>query len=441
MKVLGKSAHSRPDRVRRASHLIPDPVVEREIAGVRRTAFAEEPFGRLAGLAAMMTGAVSASVLIAQARPAAQGWRVAAGTVPGGRGDLAGESLCRYVVESGEPLLIHDASPAPPAGAGLPAGRNSVIAWAGFPVRDASGCAIGALCVADDLPRQWASHDIEILTTLAAVASREAALQVIEEHQDEHAELVRTLQESLLPQRLPAIPGLDVAASYEIGGGGAEVLGDFYDVFPSVRGHWGVVVGDVCGKGVPAAKTTALARYTLRAHAFRQSRPSAILAGLNQALLGWDTDDKRFLTAIYATVRPIQPGALVRVSAGGHPLALVRAADGTVRTLGQPGTLLGLVAHPELRDTRQVLRPGDSLVMFTDGVTEARSHLDRQLFGEERLEHLLAGLAEMPAERMADAILESARSHCGGIIPDDTVVMVIKVPSSQGRRYDSRAVA
>ena len=162
------------------------------------------------------------------------------------------------------------------------------------------------------------------------------------------------------------------------------MLGDFYDVFPSVRGGWGLVVGDVCGKGAPAAKSTALARYTLRAQAHRGSRPSVILADLNQALLDWDTDDRRFLTAIYATVRPILAGALVQVSAAGHPLALLRRADGTVRALGRPGTLLGLVAEPELHDTRRLLRPGDSLVLYTDGLTEARSHLDRQFYGERR---------------------------------------------------------
>jgi serine phosphatase RsbU (regulator of sigma subunit) len=131
----------------------------------------------------------------------------------------------------------------------------------------------------------------------------------------------QTLQESLLPPSLLEIPGLNVAARYAAGGTGAEVLGDFYDVFPSVRGSWGIAVGDVCGKGAPAAKSTALARYTLRAEAHRESRPSVILAALNQALLDWLTDDPRFLTAIYATVRPTAGGASVHISSGGHPLA------------------------------------------------------------------------------------------------------------------------
>jgi phosphoserine phosphatase RsbU/P len=367
-------------------------------------------------------------VVIAAGPQGAGGWRLAVGTAPD-QGSRAEESLCHYVIDSNEPLLIDDARRDQPIIAGVPPGHAGVIAWAAFPIRDPSGCAIGALSVTGRLPRVWTAHDIEVLTMLAEVASREAALQAIEEHGAERAELARTLQESLLPPRLPDVPGLQVAASYAAGGTGAEVLGDFYDVFPSVRGSWGLVVGDVCGKGAPAAKGTALARYTLRAQAHRGSRPSVILGGLNQALLDWDTDDRRFLTAIYVTVRPILAGALVQVSAAGHPLALLRRSDSTVRTLGRPGTLLGLVAEPDLHDTRRLLRPGDSLVLYTDGVTEARSHLlDRELYGESRLEELVASLGGLPAARMADAILKSARSFSGGNLSDDTVVLVLKVP-------------
>ena len=427
MKVLGRAVRPGSDREGTVALLVPDVRAEPDIAAIRRDVFAEEPFGRVARLAAMLAGASSASVVLGAARPATGGRRVAVGSVAD-RGGMAGESLCNFVIDSNEPLLIDDARHDLPLIAGVPAGQDSLIAWAGFPVRDPSGCAIGALSVTGQLPRVWTAHDIEVLTMLAAVASREATLQAVEEHGAERAELARTLQESLLPPRLPGIPGLQVAASYAAGGTGAEVLGDFYDVFPSVRGAWGLVVGDVCGKGAPAAKSTALARYTLRAQAHRGSRPSGILAGLNQALLDWDTDDRRFLTAIYATVRPILAGALVQVSAAGHPLALVRRADGTVRTLGRPGTLLGLVAKPELHDARRLLRPCDTLVLYTDGVTEARSHLDRQFFGEDRLENVVAALGGLPAAGMANAILKSARAFSGGNLSDDTVVLVLKVP-------------
>jgi serine phosphatase RsbU (regulator of sigma subunit) len=248
------------------------------------------------------------------------------------------------------------------------------------------------------------------------------------QHGAERAALAQTLQESLLPSRLPVIPGLQVAARYVAGGIGAEVLGDFYDVFPSVRGSWGMVVGDVCGKGVPAAKSTALARYTLRAEAHRETRPRLILAALNQALLEWITDDPRFLTAIYATVRPTVAGASVQISSAGHPLALVRRADGRVQASGRPGTLLGIVPDPDLHDSRTQLRAGDSLVLFSDGVTEARGHIDRDLYGDDRLRDLIAGLGDVPAARIADSIQQAALAFTGGDSSDDTVTLVLKVP-------------
>jgi serine phosphatase RsbU (regulator of sigma subunit) len=253
-------------------------------------------------------------------------------------------------------------------------------------------------------------------------------MQVALELGAERAILAQTLQESLLPPRLPGIPGLQVAARYMAGGTGGEVLGDFYDVFPSVPGSWGVVVGDVCGKGVAAAKSTALARYTLRAEAHRETRPGVILAALNQALLDWLTDDPRFLTAIYATVRPTLAGAAIQVSSAGHPLALLRRADGRAQAFGRPGTLLGLLPDPELDESRGLLRAGDSLVLFTDGVTEARSHIDRDLYGDDRLRDLVAGLGDMPADRIADAIRRDVVAFGGGHISDDTVVLVLKVP-------------
>jgi hypothetical protein len=262
---------------------------------------------------------------------------------------------------------------------------------------------------------------------LAQVAAGEVALQAPLRHGAERAALAQTLQQILLPPRLPDIPGLKVAARYAAGGTGAEVLGVFYDVFPSVRGSWGMVVGDVYGKRVPAAKSTALARYILRAQAHRQMRPSLILAALNQALLTGLPDEPRFLTAVYATVRSTAAGASVQISSAGHPLALVRRADGRVQELGRPGTLLGLLPDPELHDSRSMLRAGDSLIMFTDGVTEARSHIDRDLYGD-RLRGLIAGLADMSAARMAEAIQQATLSFSGGKISDDTVALVLMVP-------------
>jgi phosphoserine phosphatase RsbU/P len=416
MKVLG----SAPNPVLAAARTGLPPVP----AGDR----ADEPFDRVARLAAMILGTPLAAVSLTEGRPAGGRSDPGSGDVGGLRG-LVERSLCRKVIDSADELIVSDARLDPRMSAISPVEPGSVLTWAGFPVRDPDGQVTGALWVADYRPRQWSAGDIEILRTLALVASGEVALRIALERGAEAELLARTLQESLLPPRLPKIPGLQVAARYAAGGTGSEVLGDFYDVFPSVQGSWGMAVGDVCGKGVAAAKSTALARYTLRAEAHRETRPSRILATLNRALLDWLTDDPRFLTAIYATVRPTLAGASVRVSSAGHPLALVRRADGRVQTLGQPGTLLGLLPEPELHDSRGLLRAGDSMILFTDGVTEARGHADRDLFGDDRLSSVIARLGDESATGIAEAIQRAVHVFSGAAISDDTVALVLKVPA------------
>lgn len=387
----------------------------------------EEPLDRVARLAAMVLGTPTAFVILDDGRVFC-GQSLPRARTTGDRQRPAGHSLGRRVIDSGDKLIICDARLDPRTAATGPVGRARVAAWAGLPVRGPDGLVLGALCVADHLPRQWSAGDEAVLEILAHFAASEVALRVALGQAAERGLLAQTLQESLLPPRLPEIPGLEVAARYVAGGTGAEVLGDFFDVFPSVRGSWGLVVGDVCGKGVPAARSTALARYTLRAEAHRQGQPSLILAALNQALLDWLTDNPLFLTAIYATVRPTPAGAVVRISSGGHPLALVRRSGGRLLAFGRPGTLLGLIRDPELHDSRLLLRAGDSLVLFTDGVTEARSHIDRDLYGEDRLRGVIAALGQASAAKLADAIHQDVLAYSGGVFSDDTVILVLKVP-------------
>jgi phosphoserine phosphatase RsbU/P len=389
------------------------------------TAGLEESLGRVAALAAAALSAPSAAVMCANAHalPGISG--------PAGIGDQRSpyaQLLCAEVVGSEDKMIIGDTRLGwHPSSADLP-GRARVIAWAAVPVRDQDGHVAGVLWVADRRPRSWSASDVAVLEMLAEVASSDVTLRAALAHSAGRAALARTLEESLLPPPLLGIPGLQVAARYAAAGTGAEVLADFCDVFPSAGSTWGMVVGDVCGKGSAAAKATALARHTLRAAARRQTRPSLILAQLNQMLLDWPTDDPRFLTAIYAAVRPVPFGATVRISSAGHPLALVRTANGRVHEVGRPGTLLGVLARPELHDVQRLLRAGDSMIMYSDGVTEARRGLTCDLYGDERLRGLVARLGGLTAAAMAEAIRSAAMRFSGGRLSDDIVALVMRVP-------------
>ena len=237
--------------------------------------------------------------------------------------------------------------------------------------------------------------------------------------------LAHTLQESFIPPAPPAIPGLDVAATYRPAGQGDEVGGDFYDVFETGRGEWVIVLGDVCGKGVEAAKVTALARYTIRTAAMQTRQPSAVITTLNQALLNQHID--RFLTVVYARVQRNPRGECsVTIASAGHPLPLRATPDGRVDTIGRPGTLLGVVAAPELHDTVIQLAPADVVVFHTDGVTEARRA--QEFFGDARLRRTLVSHRDENAANIAGRIVDEALDFQSGIPRDDIAIVVLKVP-------------
>jgi PAS domain S-box-containing protein len=250
---------------------------------------------------------------------------------------------------------------------------------------------------------------------------------------EERDQVARTLQRSLLPAALPEIPGAEVAARYVAAGEGNEVSGDFYDCFATGGGDWALVIGDVCGKGAEAATLTALARYTLRAAAAHTRRPRAVLGELNEALLRQRLD-YRFCTVLYVSLTPRGGHVDAEVATGGHPLPLVLRATGEVETAGRPGTLLGIVDDPDLSEQRVSLWPGDALVLYTDGVTEATA-ADRAL-GSGRFEAFLASCAGGGAETIAEAVEREAVSSQHGPPRDDVAVVVVRALGGHAASFD-----
>jgi serine phosphatase RsbU (regulator of sigma subunit)/anti-sigma regulatory factor (Ser/Thr protein kinase) len=236
-----------------------------------------------------------------------------------------------------------------------------------------------------------------------------------------------TLQESLLPTQLPEIPGVQAAAEFRPAGEPHVVGGDFYDVFQGDDGSWAVVVGDVCGKGASAAAVTGLARYTLRAAAMHESRPSRVLDVLNDALLR-QRSPSEFCTVAFARLEPNGPHARATVSSGGHPLPLVLRSEGAVETVGSHGTLLGVLEHPKLNDATVELRAGDTLVLYTDGLTDA--YAPERIVTHADLTTALASLAGRSAPEIAR---EVARTLLGGTDHeprDDIALLVLRIPAA-----------
>ncbi len=253
-----------------------------------------------------------------------------------------------------------------------------------------------------------------------------AARRRAEESEARARVLAETLQRSFLPPDIVTVPGLDVGGAYRPAGDGSEVGGDFYDVLQTGQATWGVVLGDVCGKGAAAAVVTALVRYTVRAGALHVSSPAALLTGVHEALLSCYPDTH--CTALFMLLDPVPDGYRLTMGAGGHPLPMCRRADGSIETLGRPGSFLGLYETVQISESAATLAPGDIVVLYTDGVTEARR--GDCFFEEEGLAKVLGTCAELTAQAIADAIVAAALAYQHDVSRDDIAVVVIKVPSS-----------
>jgi serine phosphatase RsbU (regulator of sigma subunit) len=272
--------------------------------------------------------------------------------------------------------------------------------------------------------RQFDEHDLalaEDLALRAAAAIENARLF------ETASTIAHTLQSSLLPPVLPDLPGLDLAAAYRPAGKGYEVGGDFYDVFNTAEDQWYLVIGDVCGKGAEAAAVTALARYTIRAAAVRSRSPAAVLRWLSDAMIQQSGGAGRFCTIACAHLDLSRAPARVTVACGGHPLPLLVRADRSAEEVGAPGTLLGLVARPELQDRTAELRAGDTLVLYTDGLTEAQA--PRRVWSPDELAEAARAAAGGPAAATVDGLMGATIGSLAQLRDDVAVLAVRAAPN------------
>lgn len=245
------------------------------------------------------------------------------------------------------------------------------------------------------------------------------SMRTVEAARQDAAELAETLQRTLIPPTPPVIDGLAIAAAYRPAGDGHVVGGDFYDVFQVGDSDWVAVVGDVTGKGVAAALVTAFVRHTIRDLAIRVPDPAELLAALNGAMLAHDTD--RFCTVVVLRLSHDGDDWSICGCVGGHPLPLVRHADGSVEELGSHGSLVGVISAPTFRTFEHTLGD-DLLVLYTDGVIEARR--ERELYGMERLAPLLAATGH-DAAAVTTAVVSSVLDFQEGDPRDDIAVLTL----------------
>jgi serine phosphatase RsbU (regulator of sigma subunit)/PAS domain-containing protein len=276
------------------------------------------------------------------------------------------------------------------------------------------GHTLGAMTfVFSESGRRYTEHDLAFaqeLAARAATAIENARLYT------ERSEVAHTLQASLLPEALPEVPGWRFAADYRPGQRGAEVGGDFYDVFPVDGGHI-VLLGDVTGKGVIAAALTSLVRHTARTAAAFDPCPSSVLAVVNRALR------QRPKLAPVTMLCGLLRGDELTLAVGGHPLPLLKRGNRPAEKIGVTGLLLGAVHdYAGAEDVTVALAPGDTLLLYTDGVTDTPGAEGR--FGDERL-RAAVDAAPLDPDALLAAVSAALDAFARGTVLDDRAVLVL----------------
>ncbi|APE15419.1 hypothetical protein BOH72_09520 [Mycobacterium sp. WY10] len=336
--------------------------------------------------------------------------------------------LCNVAIRDHRTYVVRDAAADPYASRNPSVtGRFGIRFYAAAPITTADGHQLGTVSVLDTEPGDVTDDQLAVLEDLAtmvmtALEQRLSALTTVRaerELRDTAQEYAAVLQRALLPSALPAIPGLSMAAHYHPAASGG-VGGDFYDVFGVARNEWAFFLGDVEGHGAGAAAVTALVRHTLRAAAQHYDDPTDGLDELNAALIA-DAEERRFCTVLSGKLRPEADGFRVTLATGGHlPALLLDRDSGAIRPVrSSGGMLIGAVADATFEACETLLSPGQTLLLYTDGIVEARPD-GHTTFGEPALRLFLAERVGMPATQLVAELAELVAV----LRPDDDVAFL-----------------
>lgn len=326
-----------------------------------------------------------------------------------------GEDIPGRVFETHEPERYDDISGNPTLllNAAAKQGLASLLA---VPLL-ARGRSIGVLAIFSRQPGAFTSDELHLLRTFASQAA--LAIDNAEMFSREH-ETVRVLQESILPNRLSDMPSLEASSVYLPGGGEAEIGGDYYDLFQAPDNRVMLAIGDVCGKGVAAATKTSMMRHAIRGMVVAGLQPARILAELNRMLLEAGDGAGNIVTLWLGSI-DTSTGRLI-YAGGGHPPALLMQPDHAIERLESTGALLGAIDHAAWEQQEARLSPEAVVLLYTDGVTEARRV--NKFFGEGRVRRALR--AGGSAVEITQRLLSHLQRYTGGSIRDDAAVLTVR---------------
>jgi serine phosphatase RsbU (regulator of sigma subunit) len=300
---------------------------------------------------------------------------------------------------------------------GAPLGRSEGLLLAPLD-GDSTQQQSSVLVAADKQRGDFDDEDRLLLATLAAQLN--ASMHNAIAYQREHV-IAETFQQALLMEP-PAIPGIDVGVHYRAATDSARVGGDFYDLVTLGPGKLMVIVGDVCGKSLAAAAQSAVVRYMLRAYAAEGS-PGEALSRLNTALIT-QTPNQPFVTLVVAYVDVARH--MLEYAVAGHPRPVVLAGHGEFPMPGEGNVPVGIFRGATYPTNRAVLPDDSCIVLYTDGVTDARR--DGVLFGEGRLHEAVRANRPLDAQALADTLLETVKEFADGVLADDCAVVTVKLP-------------
>lgn len=286
-----------------------------------------------------------------------------------------------------------------------PLGNPISLSVGASPVRDAQGSILGATFVFRDISEQVAL---------------EKDRQKLYEREHHIAEM---LQQVLIPSQVTHDKqGVRIAARYAPALKEADVGGDFYDVFDISEGRLGIVIGDVAGKGLLAAKRVAGAKHAIRSYAYVENSPATVMKLANNALCRDEAEGTSLLTAFFAVLD--SASRKITYANGGHEPPIVLSADGNIVEMDVTGLALGVIENTEYEESCSVLGSGDIVVMMTDGITEARRK--SVLLGKESVMHYLCTSEHPTPDGIATGLLELATSFAGGHLQDDAAIVVVR---------------